>query len=390
MSEAAQATPTAQRLVTELKVSGHLMTLDTGVFCIFHAPGAVPPDARTGLPGVRITRPPGPVFRPEAVTISTFREDGWLGGWDAAALVRVARGPAQILVTVYQAQDAAGEAPRLQVLRLLDGAGSQALPAAPPAQVVASGQPAVVPGGPGAENVQPGRGAVAPAMVANADPNTAARMQPAAGPAGSGLQPRDAEIIAHVQGRGDMLARLGDWIGERGSQRWVEGFALAPKQRIAAEDIEYQAVLGRGWLSPWVEGGQFCGSRGMGLPILGLRVRLRGAAAEDYECVLQASFVDGSTCGPADDGEPCQADSLAPLEAFQVSLRPRGALSGGAGGGRAAASASAPPPAAERLEKGQRQERAAKSPAKPVRPAPQRGPSAPAKPRSGSGPARRR
>jgi hypothetical protein len=31
-------------------------------------------------------------------------------------------------------------------------------------------------------------------------------------------------------------------------------------------DIEYQAVLGRGWLSPWIEGGKFCGSRGMALP----------------------------------------------------------------------------------------------------------------------------
>ena len=49
---------------------------------------------------------------------------------------------------------------------------------------------------------------------------------------------------------------------------------------IAPEDIEYQAVLGRNWLSPWVEGGKFCGSRGMALPLLGLKVRLKGAAAK--------------------------------------------------------------------------------------------------------------
>ena len=59
-----------------------------------------------------------------------------------------------------------------------------------------------------------------------------------------------------------------------------KGFAIAPVADGPAEDIEYQAVLGRGWLSPWVEGGQFCGSRGMALPMLGLRVRLRGAGAE--------------------------------------------------------------------------------------------------------------
>ena len=60
--------------------------------------------------------------------------------------------------------------------------------------------------------------------------------------------------------------------GSRGSR-------LRPVGGIPADDIEYQAVLGRGWMSPWVEGGQFCGSRGMALPILGLRVRLRGASA---------------------------------------------------------------------------------------------------------------
>ena len=28
----------AQKMITELKVSGHLMTLDTGLFCIVHTP----------------------------------------------------------------------------------------------------------------------------------------------------------------------------------------------------------------------------------------------------------------------------------------------------------------------------------------------------------------
>ena len=76
-------------------------------------------------------------------------------------------------------------------------------------------------------------------------------------------------MLAHVQGQGDVGGQLGAWIGERGSKRWIEGFAIAPAGGIPADDIEYQAVLGRGWLSPWVEGGQFCGSRGMALPILG-------------------------------------------------------------------------------------------------------------------------
>ena len=110
----------AQKLITELKVSGHLMTLDTGLFCIVQTPSRAL-DVAAGLPGVRVSLPPGPMSRPEAVTISTFRPDGWLLGGGDAALVRVLNGPAQILVTIYQAPNAAeGAAPSLQVLRLLE------------------------------------------------------------------------------------------------------------------------------------------------------------------------------------------------------------------------------------------------------------------------------
>jgi hypothetical protein len=78
-------------------------------------------------------------------------------------------------------------------------------------------------------------------------------------------------------------------------------------------------------LSPWIEGGKFCGSRGMALPLLGLNVRLKGDAAKTHECTYFASFVDGSSVGPVPAGEACQADSLAALEAFQIVLRGRGA-----------------------------------------------------------------
>jgi hypothetical protein len=138
-------------------------------------------------------------------------------------------------------------------------------------------------------------------------------------------KPRPQDMVAHIQTRGDVGAMLGEWLGERGSKRWIEGFAVAPTAQVAPSDLEYQAVLGRGWLSPWAEGGQFCGSRGMALPVLGLRVRLRGNAERDYECVCSATFVDGSEVGPVASGQDCEAESLAPLEAFQISLRPRNA-----------------------------------------------------------------
>jgi hypothetical protein len=261
--------------IAELQVSAHLMTLETGLFCVFQTPGSPQPDPVTALPGVRITPAPGISGRPEAVSVSTFREDGWLNG--TAALVRVTDGSAQILVTIYQVKGL-DAAPRLQVLRL-------------------SGETSA------AEGLQ-ARGPAAPGAAS--DPNAPA-------PA----------VMAHVQRTGDLGGNIGDWIGVRGSRLWVEGFGLAPVEGIAAGDLEYQAVLGRNWLSPWIEAGKYCGSRGMALPLLGLKVRLKGAAARAFDCTYSATFVDGSEVGPVEAGDTCEAESLAALEAFQIFIQPR-------------------------------------------------------------------
>ncbi len=272
--------------VTELRVSGNLMTLDSGLYCIVNKPSAVA-DTRTGLPGVRLSLPPGLDSKPNSVEISTFRPDGWLTGFGDAALVRVHNGPAHLMVTIYQAPDHPEGAPNIQVVRLLDKGGADALP-----QAAAHPAPAAMP---------------AP--------------QP---PAATAASPRVMDMVAHIQGLGDVGALIGDRLGEVGSKRWIEGFAIAPTHDVAPGDIEYQAVLGRGWLSPWVEGGEFCGSRGMALPVLGLRVRLRGDAERDFECSYAASFTDGSQTGPVPSGASCEAESLAPLESFQVLIHRKG------------------------------------------------------------------
>jgi hypothetical protein len=268
----------ASQLITELKVSAHLMTLDAGLFCVFNSPGAPPPDAATGLPGVRLSAAPAPAGSGGTVDISGFNPGGWLGGGNGAALVRVTGGAAPVLVTIYQDPSGQQDAPKLQVIRLSEA---------------------------GAED---------PAAARPADPAPDHTEPP--------VQGKDIEVAAHIYGRGDVAGRLGRWMGERGSKRWIEGFGLIPNGGVAASDIEYQAVLGRNWQSPWSEGGQFCGSRGMSLPILGLRVRLRGAAAKTHRLSLSAAFVDGTEVGPVSDGEACEAPSLSPLEAFQVMLEP--------------------------------------------------------------------
>ncbi|GBQ26030.1 hypothetical protein AA0472_1971 [Acetobacter estunensis NRIC 0472] len=282
MSQSGQ-TPNQNR-ITDLKVSGHLMTLDQGLFCVFHVPAQEPPSPR-GLPGVRLTQPP---LSNSSLTISTFDDTGWLGGSNNAALIRVTQGPAQVLVTVYQEPGSPHDAPRLQVVRLSDATAQSATAADATMQAarLAAAQP----------------GQQAAQASAQFDPNNL------------------PEVAAHIQRRGDVGARLGEWMGTPGSRAWIEGFGIAPTGPISAADIEYQAVLGKGWLSPWTEGGQYCGSRGMALPILGLRVRLKGKAAEDYLCEVEATFTDGTTIGPIGEDETAEAESLAPLEAFRVTI----------------------------------------------------------------------
>ncbi len=286
-----------QQRITDLKVTGHLMTLQTGLFCISHAAGQQPPTS-AGLPGVRISLPP--VSAPGNVQIVTFEQDGWMGGRNNAALVRVRRGPAQVMITIYQEMNTRHDAPRLQVIQL--SAESDPLPVPVPAAVPVVSEEA-------------------PAAPKESAPAEAPLVQ-------------KPEIGAHIQRRGDVTGILGEWMGVPGSQAWIEGFGIAPAHQIQSDDIEYQAVLGKGWLSPWVEGGQYCGSRGMALPILGLCVRLKGAAAKKFICRVTASFTDGTKIGPVDNGEPVEADSLAPLEAFLVEILPRDADSKAKRGGR--------------------------------------------------------
>lgn len=285
--ESARQIPASDGRVSELRATASLMRLEAGLYCVVVA-ASPHADERTGLPGVRITKAPGPAGRPDAVEIRTIGADGWMSGFGDAALVRVADGVAHVMVTIYQAPNSGAEgAPNIQILPLLSG----------PANAMQAALPKAATPLPAPQQTPP------PAKVA-------------------------MDVLAHIQKRGDIGAKFGDWLGEKGSGQWIEGFGVAPTNGVDLADIEYQVVLGRGWTSPWVEGGQFAGSRGMNLPILGLRVRLLGEAARNFELRYAARFIDGSEIGPVEAGEVCEAASLAAVEAIRIEMAPKGPLSG--------------------------------------------------------------
>ncbi len=284
----------ADSRVQELRASAHLMTLDAGTFCLVNGTGKPPGDLISGV-RVTVTEPTDP-----NVTVVSFRQDGWLSGAGDSALIRVLNGPAQILITIYQPTGVADSAPKLRVLRLSDTS-----PAAEAAEAAA---------------VAPAR----PVMILT--------------------EPHD--IIAHVQRTGDVGRAFGEWVGTPGSQLAIEGFSLTAPKDLEPGDLTYQAVLGRGWLSPWAESGQFCGSRGMALPILGLKVKLSDAAAKLYDLRYSASFVDGTKLADLGSEDSCETPSLAPLESMRIELTAKAAGTAKAPAAKAAAPAkgkAAPP-----------------------------------------------
>ena len=132
-------------------------------------------------------------------------------------------------------------------------------------------------------------------------------------------------MLAHIHNIGDIVIPLGDWVGRHDRKTWIEGFAITLPDGMAPTDIGYQAVVGPQAFSPLVAGGTYSGTRGQSLPIRGLRVRLAGALAQRYDCFCSATFADGTARDLAPAEQACAAPSLAPLEAFRLTLRSRDA-----------------------------------------------------------------
>lgn len=265
-----------QDRVRDVRVAAHTLVLPRGKFCISVAevsPGI--PTAR--LPGLSISTIPG---EGSEVEIAQFPGNPWLRHPGDALLVTVGSDEARLLLTSYNLLEGEGvKPPRMQVQRL-DVPGQASLGPAPEVAKAAEPPPA-------------------PPTVASP----------------SGPQP----VLVHVARVGDRSGALGEWLGMREPGCLIEGVQVTPPEGVPAEELEYQVVLGKGWTSPWSQGGEFCGSRGMTLPVQGLRVALRGASAERYTVSVEGVTASGDTLGPVGNDELCGLDDPEPL--VQLRLR---------------------------------------------------------------------
>jgi len=101
-----------------------------------------------------------------------------------------------------------------------------------------------------------------------------------------------ATILAHVSRRGDVEVAMGAWIAGPDAPAPIEGLELrgAFAEGVVVETQPLLATNPPRWLD-WSGPGNFVGTRRRALPLAGLRLRLSGAAKENFEIVASALFL---------------------------------------------------------------------------------------------------
>ncbi len=129
--------------------------------------------------------------------------------------------------------------------------------------------------------------------------------------------------MCHVARLGDVVVSGSEWAGGPELPAAIEGLRIdwvAPK----GVALEYQVLASGadGRWSSWVFAGEFAGSRGRRLPLVGLRLRLVGEKSEGMLLKGEALFL-GSTV-ISDVGDQLEFASYAgvdPLVGFRIELK---------------------------------------------------------------------
>ncbi|KAA0678279.1 glycosyltransferase [Roseomonas genomospecies 6] len=236
------------------------------------------------LPSVQLAPSPGNPAGSSVEMIGSV-PGNWLSKPGDTIIIKVSGGPATVILSSYKHVDRPNALLSLQFARIDDTPGTQQAAAPMPASAPVQGAP------------------VQGAPIQNAPIQSAPVQAPPA------VRPR-AEILAHIQRQGDLRFPDSNWAGAVGQRLWIEAFSITPVEGIAPEDLEYKGLTANGWETPWINGGGMCGSRGLGTPLIGFSIRLRGGAAERFDCVYEGAFVSGYRSPAGQNGSPCRSDAI--------------------------------------------------------------------------------
>lgn len=130
------------------------------------------------------------------------------------------------------------------------------------------------------------------------------------------------QIKTHIRARGDMSFADAPWAGRVAPGLWIESFSVQPLKHLGAQHIEYKALTGTGFETPWLSDDQICGTKGMSVPLVGFAVRLKpGSEASSYDCEYSGYYRSSVVVGPLRNGAPCRSTvANDPLEGIQIRI----------------------------------------------------------------------
>ena len=255
-----------------------LVNLEPGLFAFSITGGAPSHGAAPGLalPAVHVCPFHSGQDGAVEITTATGKAGAWLGGPADILFVRSPAGGAAALVTAYLGRDPSGP-PLALAIRRLDALAER------PVTTLALATPAM----------------------------------PARGQEEVGL-----EILLHIRGRGDVYFFEPGWAGRVGAGSWVEAFAIAPRDALAASAIEYKGLSASGVETGWLPSGSRCGTSGRSTPLVGFAVRQKaGVAGTRFDCEYSGYFQSGTVSGPARNGAPCLSTvANDPLEGLRLRI----------------------------------------------------------------------
>jgi hypothetical protein len=273
---------------SDLQSSIQVLTLTTGLYLV-SVTSATPrrsgDDAELVLPAIHVG--PGPGVSSQQIEMMTGpRNNGsWLCETRDMVVVRVSKGPANLLLTSLRTADM----PNMDVeVRRLDAKQAGATPNLKP-----TGEP-----------IGAGSSPLSPSGPSDAEASAGA--------------PVSSRIDLHLQNRGDASFIDSLWAGELGERLAIEAFAIHALEHVRPEQTEYKAWMENGAETEWIAGGKGCGTWGQGLALTGFAVRLKGRAVAHLNCEYRGAFSSGRIVGPVKNGAPCLGADGDRLEAIQV------------------------------------------------------------------------
>jgi len=292
---------------TGLTATVQLMLFRPGVYAVaLHASRPTPTDIGLELPSVRLDPLPPATASDGRAFVTGTAENGWISRRSDQVFILVAGGAARVILTTYKTAPGT-PAPEIRITNVMQGSlePATALPQPSPAKTPAPRQAAprnAPPDSPPVRVPAPGERALRIAVQAIT---------------GTANQAFAGEWTNH-----QLDDRSSGWTG--GPAASLEGFTvtLADGDETETGSLEYQAIMGRDWDTPWFRSGVFCGSRGLSLPLLGFRVRLSAALAISHRCSYWGRFKGGGVAGPFTDGGACSLDERE-LEAIRLVLEKR-------------------------------------------------------------------